>query len=55
VTHNLALVRSIAHRTAVLQYGRLVELGETGQVIDRPGNDYTRKLVEHSPRFVEAA
>lgn len=49
VTHDLALVRSIADRVLVLQRGRVVEAGLTAQVFDAPESDYTRDLVTHTP------
>jgi peptide/nickel transport system ATP-binding protein len=51
VTHNLALVRSIATRTVVLADGRVVEEGPTGQVLDRPAAEYTKTLMHHTPRL----
>jgi peptide/nickel transport system ATP-binding protein len=49
VTHNLALVRSIAARVLVLNAGRMVETGPTPVVLDHPEADYTRKLLADSP------
>ena len=49
VTHNLALVRSIAARVQILKSGRLVEHGSVVDVMDRPVEDYTRQLLENSP------
>jgi peptide/nickel transport system ATP-binding protein len=53
VTHNLALVRSIAGRVAVMQAGRIVELGATEQVLDRPRAEETVRLLQDTPRFVQ--
>jgi peptide/nickel transport system ATP-binding protein len=49
ITHNLALVRSIAHRVAVMHDGRLVEVGQTQDVLDRPQADHTRQLLADLP------
>jgi peptide/nickel transport system ATP-binding protein len=49
VTHNLALVRSIAARVQILNAGRLVESGSVVEVMDRPREDYTRELLANSP------
>jgi peptide/nickel transport system ATP-binding protein len=54
VTHNLALVRSIAQQVAVLQGGRIVELGEVARVLERPEAAETRRLIEDAPRFPAA-
>jgi ABC-type methionine transport system ATPase subunit len=49
VTHDLALVRSIADRVLVLQHGRLVEGGLAADVLDRPEQTYTQDLLAHTP------
>ncbi len=51
VTHNLALVRSIAARVEILQDGRVVEAGPVVDVMDHPREEYTRKLLANSPRI----
>jgi peptide/nickel transport system ATP-binding protein len=51
VTHNLALVRSIAASVQILQHGRVVEAGSVVEVMDRPREDYTRTLLSNSPRI----
>ena len=45
ITHDLAVVAQVADEIMVLRHGRMVELGETGQIIHRPAQDYTRALV----------
>jgi peptide/nickel transport system ATP-binding protein len=55
ITHNLPLVRSIAQRVAVLSQGRIVELGETGQVLTDPRQDYTRQLLADTPSLETAS
>ena len=49
VSHDLAVVDSIAARTVVLSAGRVVESGPTEQVPARPREDYTRRLVMAVP------
>jgi peptide/nickel transport system ATP-binding protein len=51
VTHDLALVRSVADRVAVLQHGRVVETGAVDQVLDRPAMQYTQSLLADTPRI----
>lgn len=51
VTHDLALVRSVADRVAVLQRGRIVETGAVDQVLDRSNVEYTRSLLADTPRI----
>jgi peptide/nickel transport system ATP-binding protein len=51
VTHNLALVRSIADRVQILNEGRVVEAGSVVEVMDSPQEDYTKRLLANSPRI----
>jgi len=51
VSHDLSVVASLCERTAVLERGRLVEQGDTGQVLGRPAHPYTRRLVGSVPRL----
>ncbi len=45
VTHDLAVARLLAHRTLVMQGGRVVEQGLTDQILDDPQHPYTQLLV----------
>ena len=54
VTHNLPLVRSIAQRVAVMNHGRIVELGTVDSVLLNPTDDYTKALLADTPSL-EAA
>ena len=49
ISHDLAVVDSLANRVAVLQHGRLVELGPREQVLRHPREDYTRRLIAAVP------
>jgi peptide/nickel transport system ATP-binding protein len=49
VTHNLPLVRSIAQRVAVMNHGRIVELGSVDKVLLDPKDDYTKALLADTP------
>ncbi|WP_100500149.1 ABC transporter ATP-binding protein [Geodermatophilus chilensis] len=51
ITHNIALVRNIAQRVAVLEAGRIVELGAVEDVFARPQHAYTRSLMQATPNF----
>ena len=51
ITHNLALVRSIAQSVLVLSRGRVVERGPTEQVFESPGHPYTVSLMQDVPRL----
>ncbi|MEM8545939.1 MAG: phosphonate C-P lyase system protein PhnK [Cyanobacteria bacterium P01_H01_bin.119] len=45
VTHDIGVVRLLAHRLMVMQNGRVVESGLTDQVLDDPQHPYTQQLV----------
>ncbi|HYC82187.1 MAG TPA: ABC transporter ATP-binding protein [Solirubrobacterales bacterium] len=49
VTHNIALVRTIAERVLVLSAGTVVEAGTTPAVLDMPRHPYTRSLIDDTP------
>jgi peptide/nickel transport system ATP-binding protein len=51
ITHNLALVRSIAQSVIVLSRGRVVESGPVAQVFERPEDPYTIRLMEDAPKL----
>ncbi|WP_424464276.1 dipeptide ABC transporter ATP-binding protein [Pseudoclavibacter helvolus] len=49
ITHDLAVVAQISDRVAVMKNGVLVELGKTGDILMRPQEPYTRKLIDAIP------
>jgi len=51
VTHNLALVRSIAQDVVVMAHGRVVESGAVYKVLDDPQMPYTKQLLADVPRL----
>jgi peptide/nickel transport system ATP-binding protein len=54
ITHNIALIRSIAQQVAVMHRGRIVEMGAVADVLDRPRAEYTRQLLDDVPKFSAA-
>jgi len=52
ISHDLAVVRHMCSRVAVMLGGRIVEEGACERVIARPEQAYTRRLVESVPRAV---
>ena len=49
ISHDLAIVRRVAHRVAVMRAGRVVETGPVDAVLDRPQDPYTRALIAAVP------
>ena len=46
VTHDIDVVRAMAHRVMVMKDSKIVESGPLEQVLERSRSDYTRRLVE---------
>ncbi|MEU8267248.1 ABC transporter ATP-binding protein [Sphaerisporangium sp. NPDC049002] len=51
VSHDLAVVATLCHHTAVLERGRIVEQGDTAAVLGSPSHAYTRRLIDSVPRL----
>lgn len=51
ISHNLAVIRYLSDRTAVMTEGRLVEEGDTVSLFRSPQHDYTRHLIGAIPRL----
>jgi peptide/nickel transport system ATP-binding protein len=49
ITHDLALIRTIADRVAVMNEGRIVEQGAVDDILTAPTADYTRQLLANTP------
>ena len=45
ISHDLGVIRAMSNRVAVMLEGRIVEIGKATDVLDRPSQPYTRRLV----------
>ena len=49
ISHDLAVVEVLAKRIAVLNKGKMAEFGTTDQILRRPTNEYTKRLLAAVP------
>ncbi|WP_296077518.1 ABC transporter ATP-binding protein [uncultured Agrobacterium sp.] len=49
ISHDMSVIRYMCDRVAVMYRGRIVEEGETDQVVNHPAHDYTRALLSAIP------
>ena len=49
VAHDLAVVRQVSDRVAVMRQGRVVEMGDSDAVYENPRSEYTRQLLTAAP------
>jgi len=51
ISHDLSVVRYISDRIAVMHFGKIVELGESEELMENPHHDYTRELLGAIPKI----
>jgi ABC-type oligopeptide transport system ATPase subunit len=51
ISHSMPVVRYLSTRIAVMQKGKVVEVGETAQITDTPQHPYTRTLLAATPEI----
>jgi oligopeptide/dipeptide ABC transporter ATP-binding protein len=49
ISHNLAVIRQMCDRTAVMYLGRIVEFADTGRIFENPKHPYTKALLSAVP------
>ena len=54
ISHSMPVVRYLATRIAVMYQGKIVEVGSTEQITERPAHAYTRSLLEATPQLTES-
>jgi ABC-type glutathione transport system ATPase component len=52
ISHSMPVVRYLATRIAVMYRGKIVEVGSTGQITERPQHPYTKSLLAATPEVV---
>jgi ABC-type glutathione transport system ATPase component len=52
ISHSMPVVRYLATRIAVMYRGKIVEVGDTAQITERPAHAYTRSLLEATPELL---
>ena len=53
ISHDLTVVKAITDRVLVMKDGLIVEEGDTKTVLEHPGHEYTRQLIEAAPSIPE--
>jgi len=51
VSHDIAVIRAVCHRVAIMEAGEIVEYGETKRVVSAPQSDTARRLIAAVPRL----
>ena len=52
ISHSMPVVRYLSTRIAVMYRGKIVEVGDTAQITERPAHAYTRSLLEATPELL---
>ena len=51
ISHSMPVVRYLSTRIAVMYRGKIVEVGDSQQIAERPAHAYTRTLLEATPQI----
>ena len=55
ITHDLWVARFFCDRIAVMNQGKIVEIGTTDQIFNYPQNSYTQKLLAAAPLLAKSS
>lgn len=55
ISHNIAVVRQVSDRIAVMYLGRIVETGPTEEVFNNPSHPYTKLLLSSVPKMTSGS
>ncbi len=55
ISHDLTVVRAVAHRVAVMHEGRIVESGPAEQLFESPQHEYTKRLLGAALKYEAVA
>ncbi|RJG43326.1 ATP-binding cassette domain-containing protein [Mesorhizobium sp. DCY119] len=55
ISHDLGVVRSIAHRVAIMDAGRIVETGNAAEIVANPQSEIGKALVAATPKLLHRA
>ena len=50
ITHDLSIITETCDRIAVMYEGKIVEMGNTEEVVTNPKHPYTQRLINAIPR-----
>ena len=48
ITHDLRVIRAMAHKVIVMRHGKVIEEGDTEKIFEHPTNEYTKTLLQAS-------
>jgi ABC-type oligopeptide transport system ATPase subunit len=51
ISHSMPVVRYLSTRIAVMYHGKIVEIGTTAEITERPQSDYTKSLLAATPEI----
>jgi glutathione transport system ATP-binding protein len=49
ISHDMAVVQHVCRRIAVMRHGKIAEIGDRDQILQRPENEYTKRLLSAVP------